>query len=76
MRPALMHRQREAGQRRPSEGKFRIKNGDDSSQAIADLVELLAVDDLHPEADPSAYVAALRAVCEPDIARLVGDASK
>ena len=46
------------------------------AQAIADVVELLAVDDLHPEADPLAYVAALRAVCEPDIARLVNDASK
>lgn len=46
------------------------------AQAIADVVELLAVDDLRPEAGPSAYDAALRAVCEPDIARLVDDASK
>jgi hypothetical protein len=45
-------------------------------QAIADVVELLAVDDLHPEADPSAYVATLRSACAPDIARLVEDGSK
>ena len=46
------------------------------AQAIAAVVEHLAVDDLHPRADPSAYVAALRSVCEPDIARLVKDGSK
>lgn len=46
------------------------------AQAIADMVEVLAVDDLHPETDPSAYVAALRSACEPDIGRLVDDGSK
>ena len=43
------------------------------AQAIADVVELLAIADLHPEADPSAYVAALRSACAPDISRLVDD---
>ncbi len=43
------------------------------AQAIADVVELLAIGDLHPEADPSAYVAALRSACAPDISRLVDD---
>jgi hypothetical protein len=46
------------------------------AHAVADVVELLAVDLVHSEADPSEYVAALRLACEPDIARLVDDASK